>query len=538
VTLDFARAVLRRYGEQPGDRRRVAANVAGFGESAVGAKSRRREVEDHTGSFFGAADFAAGASVKGLPFFLLTAFVLLVALTIGGAARQGLGSDAIPEIASLPLFAMAFPRAWPILKRSSTGLALVFGVLALPFLQLIPLPYWVWSFLPGRQSVADILMTAGVPVTWRPISLVPGATERSLFSLLPAIAVFLSVLCLDRDARKYLLLLAVGIGVLSALLAMVQLVGGADSGLYFFDITNPTSGVGFFANANHFAAFEYSLLPLAAAAFSELRLRSPAFLLSVFGVVVPALLFGLTLSGSRSAVILGALSLIVTVPILLDPEIAKWGRNRALAVAAAMAIVIIPLMAGLGLMTILTRFATKNVAEDARWVIAAETGRAILNYLPFGAGVGTFPSIYPLQESASALIPEFVNRAHNDLLEALFEGGVGSLALLLAFLGWLFLTMRRNLFADREVVGRQARAGVIVIALLMVHSLWDYPLRTIALETLFALCVALQFAPPAASEDHRGAWWLRLVRKKGGRKRRRRSRGSAKPNPETVAAVQ
>jgi hypothetical protein len=545
-TLDFARARFpSRCEEQLGGGchvaiSRAAANVGdAFANSALGAKSTRREVGDDTRSFSRAADVAVGATVKGLPFFLFTAFVLLVALTVGGAARQGLGSDTFPELASLPLLAMALPRAWPILKRSPTGLALVFGVLALPFLQLIPLPYWVWTLLPGRQSVADILTTAGVPGSWRPISLLPGATERSLFSLLPAVAVFLSVLCLDRDSRKFLLLLAVGIGVLSAPLAMVQLLGGVDSGLYFFDVTNPTRGVGLFANANHFAAFEYSLLPLAAAVLSELRLRSLAFLLFVFGVVIPALLFGLTLSGSRSAVILGGLSLIAVVPILLGPEIAKWGRNRALAVAAVVSIVIIPLMAGLGLMAILTRFTTQNVAEDARWVVAAETWRAILNYLPFGAGVGTFPRVYPLQESASALIPEFVNRAHNDLLETLFEGGLGSLALLLAFLGWLFLTMRRILFGDLEVVGRQARAGVIVIALLLVHSLWDYPLRTIALETLFALCVALQFAPPSASEDHRGAWWLRLVRKKGRRRRRGRSRGPVEPIQEpAVTAVQ
>src|SRR5208282_4796002 len=31
----------------------------------------------------------------------------------------------------------------------------------------------------------------------------------------------------------------------------------------------------------------------------------------------------------------------------------------------------------------------------------------------------------------------------------------------------------------------------------LIHSLWDYPLRTIALETLFSFCAALQFAPPA-----------------------------------------
>jgi hypothetical protein len=537
-TLRFTRARFRsRSGEKLGGRRPVATSAAAadvvgaLTKSAPGAKSIRRQ-GDPTGSLSGVADFAVGPTVTGLPVFLLTAFVLLVALTVGGAARQGLGSDAIPELVSLPLLAIAFPRAWPILKRSSPGLALVLGVLALPFLQLIPLPYWAWSLLPGRQSVADILTTAGVSASWRPISLIPGATERSLFSLLPAVAIFLSVLCLDRDTRKFVLLLAVGIGVLSAPLAMAQLVGGLDSGLYFFDVTNSNRGVGFFANANHFAAFEYCLLPLAAAALSELRLRSLAFLLAAFGVVIPALLFGLALSGSRSAVILGAIALIAAVPVLLGPEIAKWGKNRALAVVAVMAIGIIPLMGGLGLTAILTRFATQDVAEDLRWVFAAETGRGILNYLPFGAGVGTFPRVYPLLESASALIPEFVNRAHDDLLETLFEGGAGSLALLLAFLGWFFLAIRHALFGDLEVVGRQARAGVIVIALLLVHSLWDYPLRTIALETLFALCVALQFAPPASSEDHRGSWWLRLVGKKGGRKRRRRSRGSTKATSE------
>jgi hypothetical protein len=106
----------------------VAANGAGaFAKGAISAKSSRREVGDHTGPFSGAADFAVGATMKGMPFFLLTAFVLLVALTVGGAARQGLGSDAIPELVSLPLLAMAFPHAWPILKRSSAGFCYPIG---------------------------------------------------------------------------------------------------------------------------------------------------------------------------------------------------------------------------------------------------------------------------------------------------------------------------------------------------------------------------------------------------------------------------
>ena len=94
---------------------------------------------------------------------------------------------------------------------------------------------------------------------------------------------FLATLNLDRDARRLLLLLAVAIGVASALLAMLQVLGGSDSGLYFFRFTNPGKGVGFFANSNHFGAFEYILLPLGAAALAETPTRSSAFLLAVLG---------------------------------------------------------------------------------------------------------------------------------------------------------------------------------------------------------------------------------------------------------------
>ena len=530
---DLASAGAWPFAPAPAD---VGCLVAkGTGE----AKQSCRQRGNRETPFSDASGFAVGAIVMGPLFFWLTAFTLLIALTVGGATRQGLGSDAIPELVSLPLLAMALPRAWPTLQRSRSALALVIGVAALPCFQLVPLPYWLWSLLPGRQSIVDILATAGAPLSWRPISLIPGATERALISLLPAVAIFLAVLSLDRYERRLLLLLAVAVGVLSALIAMVQVVGGLDSGLYFFDITNVGRGVGFFANANHFAAFEYALLPIAAAALSEIQIRSLAYSLAVFGLVVPALLFGLALSGSRSAIILGTVSILATIPLILGPEISRWGRRRTLWLVAFLALALIPLMGGLGLMAIFTRFATQDVAEDVRWIVAGETWRAILTFAPFGAGVGTFPRVYPLHESAAALIPELVNRAHDDLLETLFEGGLGSLALLLAFLGWFFLTMRRTLFGDLEVVGRPARAGVIAIALLLVHSLWDYPLRTIALESLFALCVALQFAPPSASEDHSGAWWLRRDRKRGGRKRRRRSRRSAKPIQEpAVTEVQ
>ena len=168
-----------------------------------------------------------------------TGIVLAASLIFGGATRQGLVSEAIPELMSLPLLAVALPRAVPFLKRYPSALALVVGIIALPFIQLIPMPPALWSVLPGRDFVAEILTIAQAPTSWRPISLVPSDTWRAFLSLLPAVAIFLAILSHGRDARRRLLLVALAIGLVSALLGMLQVMGGANAAndFYFFTFT-------------------------------------------------------------------------------------------------------------------------------------------------------------------------------------------------------------------------------------------------------------------------------------------------------------
>ena len=428
--------------------------------------------------------------------FWFSGAVLAASLVFGGATRQGLVSEAIPELMSLPLLALALPRAMPFLKSFPSALALVVGVIALPCLQLIPLPPALWNALPGRDFVAEILTTAQAPISWRPISLIPSETWRALLSLLPAVAIFLAILSLGRDARRRLLLVALAIGVASAVLGMLQVLGGASGGPYLFTFTNAGTAVGFFANHNHLAALEYALLPLGAAALAETQTQSPAFLVAILGAVASALLFALTLTASRSAMILGGLSAAATLAFVLTPELTVLGRRRSLALIAAFALALLPIAIGFGFLNILSRFGKQDLGEDLRWMIAANTWAGLKSYFPVGAGLGTFPSVYPLHERVADLVPDLVNRAHNDGLETLFEGGAGSLLLLLGFIAWLGASTYRAFVREDAVKGRQARAGVIAMWLLLIHSLWDYPLRTIALETLFCFCAALQFAPP------------------------------------------
>jgi len=188
---------------------------------------------------------------------------------------------------------------------------------------------------------------------------------------------------------------------------------------------------------------------------------------------------------------------------------------------------------GVGLLQILSRFAEKDIAEDYRWRFAANTLVGIWNFFPFGAGLGTFPSAYPLIARAADSIPEFVNHAHNDALETLFEGGVASLLLLLGFLAWLATATYHAFVREGALKGRQARAGAIAMWLLLLNSLWEYPLRTIALEAVFGLCAALQFAPPQTSHGQLSLRWPWSESRKK-RRRRHRSRVGAAPPVGTV----
>ena len=67
---------------------------------------------------------------------------------------------------------------------------------------------------------------ANMPLPWLPISLAPNITWRSVLSLLPAVAVFLAVLCLPHRMRRNLVLMMLAVAFVSVLLDLLQMMGG------------------------------------------------------------------------------------------------------------------------------------------------------------------------------------------------------------------------------------------------------------------------------------------------------------------------
>ncbi len=201
------------------------------------------------------------------PFFYLAAAGLLSCLVLGGGTRAGHLSDALLQLLAVPFLLATLWRltAAPRRRALTGGLAASVAILAVPLLQLIPLPPAIWTRLPGRETILTAFDLLGRPPAWAPISMAPQSTWLSLLALLPPLSVFLAVTTLEWRERRLLSLVTLAFAVASAFLGLTQVLEGPTSALRFFAFTSAGAPVGFFANVNHFAALLYCAIMLAAA---------------------------------------------------------------------------------------------------------------------------------------------------------------------------------------------------------------------------------------------------------------------------------
>jgi hypothetical protein len=182
-------------------------------------------------------------------FFPLFAAVFVCCLLLGGGTRTGFMSDAVAQLVAIPLLLGSLWRLVdvPSLKSIRWAISFCVAIVLVPFVQLIPLPPEVWTALPNHEPVAASFGLLQQELPWMPISVSPRATALSALSLLPPIAIFLSMLSLGNPERRLMSLIVLGVGVLSVVVGLNQLAQGPESPLRFYAQTNPTEAVGFFA---------------------------------------------------------------------------------------------------------------------------------------------------------------------------------------------------------------------------------------------------------------------------------------------------
>jgi O-antigen ligase len=447
--------------------------------------------------------------------FWLGASTIVASLLLGGGTRAGFLSDVILELLAIPAFLIALSSLiampWSAGKpRAGWALMLCLAIAVVPLFQLVPLPPWIWTRLPGRDDIATVFDLLGGLRPWMPISVASNSTWVSFLSLLAPMAIFLTVVQLNFQERRRLTLIVIAMGVISSFVGLMQVAQGPASPLRFFAFTNTSEAVGFFANRNHFAALLYSVLLFAAAwaidiafktgSWNDLKRFAAATFVVLAGcfIVLIVLIAGETVARSRAGLLLTIVALAGAFALVFTDR-----RNASGVTPSKLLIGVIVLAATLAvqfaLYRILDRFAVDPM-EDARIPFAHNTLRAAIAFMPFGSGMGTFVPVYGMFEPpGDVLANTFANHAHNDFVELWLETGVIGMALLALFAIWMVFgfiqawwrSPRHASALDCSLV----RAAAIVIALLLAHSFVDYPLRTGAMMAVFAFSCGLLIRP-------------------------------------------
>lgn len=414
---------------------------------------------------------------------------LFACLILGGSA-QGVWGNMLLQLFGIAIIAWAAtaPVERPMPRAAKPLLLLAITFIAVVALQAIPLSPAIWAHGP-REQIAEGYQSLGLPVPALPISLTPYASLGALLCLIPPLAIFCAIVRLNAYRVSWFAAALLAGTVAGIALGALQVVStGSNSPWYLYARTNVGAAVGFFANANHMADLLLIALPFVAAmaAGKSGNIQRYSALHAVLAGIGIVLIVGIALNGSLAGYGL-AVPVLAASALIVLPSGSRWrswfGGLAALSVALSLAGLANSSIGG----TRIGDGATNAV--QSREQILVTTGRAVRDYMPFGAGLGSFVKVYRLYESPDAVTTEYVIHAHNDYVELALELGLPGVILLLLFFGW-WLVQSLAVWRKSEG-GPWARAASIASAAVLVHSLVDFPLRTAAISACFAMCVAL-----------------------------------------------
>ncbi|MEO9211733.1 MAG: hypothetical protein ABI242_01115, partial [Caulobacteraceae bacterium] len=196
--------------------------------------------------------------------------LIVAAATLGGASRENAGALALVELAALPAAVIGLAALISRRQAPAWPLVVLAFIVAIPLLQLVPMPPAMWRSLPAAGARIEALRLAGLPQGWLPLSLARGETAAAAMALLPPAAMFVVATGLRGRERKTLTAVWIAVAMAGFVLGAFQIAAPA-GGPYLYPTTNRGSLVGFFANRNHEASMLLALLPLAAAVWSSAR---------------------------------------------------------------------------------------------------------------------------------------------------------------------------------------------------------------------------------------------------------------------------
>lgn len=438
----------------------------------------------------------------------VTALIIIACLFGGGGVAYGL-ANLVVQLAALFLLALNGNAVWQLLRRSPSLLAMpIVASLALPLLQLIPLPPSLWTALPGREQLVESLAAVG-PQGWRPATV---STARTFVAFLGLIAPF-TVIALGLAARKSALDVAtqafIAVGVAGVLFGAVQVLGGNETAVLYPETTAAGVLTGFFANRNSTALFMVCCLLLLCGRTAGKPLS--ARWIATFSAVL-LLTVGVVLTQSRTGLVLLALPL----GLALLKTFTGWAERRRggaggnagrgmLVAGLAVATVLVGVAAVSAALpqsrldTVLARFDKTGEQRPAIW---EDSRFAAQRFWPVGAGMGTFDEVFQIDESLENITPRRAGRAHNDYLEIAIEAGAAGFVLIGLWALWIVWATWSAIGSAVGPTQRwRALSGTGILLAIALQSLLDYPLRNQTMLCLAAFAIVLLAAARRADAE-------------------------------------
>jgi len=368
-----------------------------------------------------------------------------MALIFGGGTEQGLWSDHLLQISLIPAIFMAFA------KRNLSALDV-----ALKGLILLTVGFLLFQFFPVFRVFEPEL---GISSGYGFFSPAPGRSAEAVIFTLVLLCFFIVVHGLNgQSQQRFLPYVFIGV-VGNIVAASLQLSFEGDvaiTGVLPFSIR-----AGMFANINHFSSLVYMAIPLLAWRFLHFSNKVTIYL-GIIGTICV-----LQFAGGSSA----AMSITLLLALLSYP---LFSRSQVLPLSVLVGLGLVILV--FGAVLILNRD-QGLLGDDPRMEIFSITFLAIRDHWVLGSGLGTFLGLYPVYEPTELIVREYTNHAHNDYLELWLEGGL-LFVILIGLYGWIYAkSLSLNLFK---------LAAFLAVGAVLLHSIVDYPLRTMAIGVLFA----------------------------------------------------
>jgi O-antigen ligase len=426
---------------------------------------------------------------KGTTVYEKAAVWLIAAMPM--IATVGYGSADVWALIPLSLLTLLLCLLWAADAAKRGRFTVEVSPLQVPVLFLILLG--LVQMLPLGAPAAELPGGGSLPLT-----LDPFATSYFVIRLILLLVYFTAVLTFISGRRRVrsLAFAVVVFGALIAFVGILQRLASPDA-IYGMRPTPQAIPFGPFVNQHHFAAFiEMTFgLTLAALAGGAVK-RDRRALLVIAGLLM---LVAVVLTGSRG----GMIAMFCVTAFVLAATFAGSGRGFAglgkkhiLAGGAVIAIVIMLVLFLAGADPIIRGIGMQSQQPDVTsgrmhfWSVAW----SIFTENPLiGAGLDAFGVAFTRHDTWGGLFR--VEQAHNDYLQMLADGGVLAFA---AVAGFIFLLYRKGLNAIGGSTSAEWRA-VAVGALagcsgIIVHSLFDFPLRTPSNAYFFLLLAALATA--------------------------------------------